>query len=209
MKQKIYARRWLRQLLNDTRTYWLSGVAVIIASGILGFLFQYQWLGRELVMSEVMVWVTGTLGPAVAMGILFLLWNAVRAPAKLAAADANKLAKEKEVRQDLEAQLEQRQQRREIRESLGGFLTQGRQLRSRCANEQEPPPNAEGDEWAATVETFLRERLGESYIARFQSDAGLPLSATSISSIPHRMLWGRINTRMARLQQFLEELGSE
>jgi len=98
--------------------------------------------------------------------------------------------------------------RRQIREQLAAFVQEGMELRRLCANEGVPPPIQQADEWAMRTEAFLRDKLDESYVARFRNSSGLPLTANSISSIPHRNLWGAIYTRLARLNQFLEELST-
>jgi hypothetical protein len=108
----------------------------------------------------------------------------------------------------LNAQLEDRERTRAIRRELGVFLEQGRQLMTVCADETKAPPSAEADAWATRVETFLNEQLDASFIARFRSGAGLPLTATSITSIPHRSLWSGIWVRTSRLQQFIQELSA-
>ena len=125
----------------------------------------------------------------------FLTWRDQHASAQEAIA----------ARDLLQVTLDDRARRKAIREQLGAFLEDGRQLRGACSNEQAPPPNAEADIWSQKSEDFLRQNLGESYVARFHNDAGLPLSMNSIVSIPHRKLWGGIHTRMARLEQFIQE----
>jgi len=97
-------------------------------------------------------------------------------------------------------------ERRAIRVKMAEFIKEGLALTRRCANESEPPPTEEADEWAARTESFLRTNLDESYVARFRSSSGLPLWATSINSAPHRKLSTGIHVRLARLNQFLEEL---
>ena len=109
-------------------------------------------------------------------------------------------------RDKLKSQLDDKSRRRAIKDSLGQFLNEGSLLRGKCANENEPPPNKEADDWAARVEAYLTEYCGSSYVSRFRSDAGLPMVATSISSRDHRNLWGGIHTRLSRLEQFISEL---
>ncbi len=92
-----------------------------------------------------------------------------------------------------------------VREGLGSLIGEGRAIQLRCAEESSPVPEQEANEWASKAETFLRDHLGDSYVSRFRSHAGLPMSATTISSNPHRQLWGNIHFRLARLEQFSEE----
>jgi len=98
--------------------------------------------------------------------------------------------------------------RQATRIALGEFLEEGRQLDIQCHNEQEPPPDDEANAWADRVEAFLREELDESYVARFRNHEGLPAGYTGLSSAPHRKLSGAIGIRLARLEQFLHELGA-
>jgi hypothetical protein len=94
---------------------------------------------------------------------------------------------------------------RDIRGQLGKFIAQGEDLMNRCANENQRTPIKEANAWEARTEAFLRGQLGPGYVYRFRSDAGLPLTATSIQSIDHRNLWGWIRSHTARLEQFSEE----
>lgn len=106
----------------------------------------------------------------------------------------------------LETQLYDKARRRAVREALGEFMEEGNQLRAQCTHENEPPPNEKTDDWAARAEACLREHLGDSYVFRFRSSAGLPIAGTSISSQLHRELWSGIHIRVARLDQFIAEL---
>ena len=96
--------------------------------------------------------------------------------------------------------------RRERRERLGDFLLEGRSISLQCANEKEPVPSEEADDWAERAESYLDKHLGSDYVATFRDAAGLPMGLTSITSKPHRDLQSGIMIRLARLQQFLEEL---
>ncbi|GEM_PF-2061958 len=108
----------------------------------------------------------------------------------------------------LEKQLDQRGKTRKTRESLGLFLEQGQELQRKCANEKEPPPDDEANKWASEVEEFLVAEFDGSYVSRFRSTAGVPLTANSISSIPHRQLWAGIHTRIYQLAKFMDGLGN-
>jgi hypothetical protein len=103
-------------------------------------------------------------------------------------------------------QLDDRAKRASIRDGLGKLMLRGRELQVRCADESQPPPDADADAWDHDAEKYLRAELGDAYVARFRSSAGLPLGATSIQSLPHRQLWGGIVIRLARLDQFIQEL---
>ena len=107
---------------------------------------------------------------------------------------------------NLEHRLDDKAKKRETREKLGEFLEQGQTLKRKCANEKDPPPDEEADTWASEVESYLSDELDDSYISRFRSSAGVPLTANSISSIPHRNLWAGIHTRLYQLEKFIEQL---
>ena len=96
-----------------------------------------------------------------------------------------------------------------VLDALGAFLAEGDELNLRCHNEKELPPNDEADKWDDREAEFLRERLGESYIARFRSGAGLPMGLTSIASKDHRDLSSGIKVGTARLEQFIAELSAK
>jgi hypothetical protein len=102
--------------------------------------------------------------------------------------------------------LDQREKRRTISSALGAFMLRGRDIQQRCANEAQPAPVADAEAWAPEVERYMAAELGDAYVARFRSAAGIPIAATSISSQVHRRVWSFMHTRLARLDQFLQEL---
>jgi hypothetical protein len=108
----------------------------------------------------------------------------------------------------LTIQLDQRQRRTEIRTALGNYLLEGRPLLVRCADESQPPPNQATDAWAQRAEMYMHENMDDSFIAHFRDGAGLPMTANSIASIPHRQLWADIWVRIARLQEFIKVFGN-
>jgi hypothetical protein len=92
------------------------------------------------------------------------------------------------------------------RERLGAFLAQGQQLMVQCSDEKGPDPTAAADQWALEAEAYLIQNLGESYVARFRSGAGLPMASTVIFDINRNRLWSGIRVRVARLEQFSAEI---
>ncbi len=74
-----------------------------------------------------------------------------------------------------------------------------------CANEKEPVPEKEMEDLAKSLDSYIRKNLGEEYIPRMNSSAGLPMQATSISSMEHGTMWGQLNRWMARLDQFIAD----
>ncbi len=97
--------------------------------------------------------------------------------------------------------------KRVLRETLAKFLDEGQNLKRQCANEREAPPNNEADEWAQRTEHYLEGEFDKSYISRFRSSIGVPLTANSIASVPHRNLWAGIHNRLYQLGKFIEQLG--
>jgi hypothetical protein len=106
---------------------------------------------------------------------------------------------------ELQVRLDDRERRRQVRGALGNFLEEGRQLMIRCTNESLPEPTADAEAWSNTAETFFQQNMDDSFIARFRDDSGLPMTATSIASNPHRNLWAGIRVRTSRLQEFIME----
>lgn len=99
-------------------------------------------------------------------------------------------------------------EKRKIRNSLGAFLAEGEMLSAFCAREQLPPPEHEAVDWYHRVVAYLNETpsLGTPYAVRFNSSSGLPLSATSTLSAPHRKVFGYLKPKLARLHEFISEL---
>ncbi len=97
-------------------------------------------------------------------------------------------------------------QQRKKQSVLGEYADDGQSLMTQCANEKDPPPNDAAEAWAKKVETYLSANLGKSYITRFRSGHGLPMSANSISSMDHRNLWAGLRVRIIRLHEFIKEI---
>ncbi len=93
------------------------------------------------------------------------------------------------------------------REGLGALIEEGRALMLQCSkNQTDPAPQTEIDDWASRAEAFLIEHLSRSRVARFRSHAGIPTVITSVQAEPHRGLWSAVHFRVARLEQFSQEL---
>ena len=92
--------------------------------------------------------------------------------------------------------------RREIRMQLGQFIQQCGDLKRKCAGEQNPP-----DEFAQNLATemgsYLHSNLGDDYIARLNSRAGM--MAISVT-VKHQEIWRLCNGWEIRLNEFLAEL---
>jgi hypothetical protein len=97
-------------------------------------------------------------------------------------------------------------QSKTVVDGLAVLLAEAPLLCAACADEQHDPPLAGVNDWVERGDRYLQAHLGAGYVARFNSAAGLPMSANSIASVPHRNLWAQIHFREARLAQFIEEL---
>ena len=95
-----------------------------------------------------------------------------------------------------------------IKNRLGAFLEEGGALVHLCQDEKQPSPDDEANAWNTNTEAFLGKYLGDSYVARFHSGAGLSTGYTTLISLEHRRLMGGLRVRMARLNEFLQEMGS-
>ena len=78
-------------------------------------------------------------------------------------------------------------------------------MQGKCFS-QRLSPEDECQGWADEVETFLKSKLDSSYVSRFRSSAGVPLT-TMINTTKHPDLWKGMHTRNFQLSKFLEELG--
>ena len=103
---------------------------------------------------------------------------------------------------ELTGEINSQEKKKKIRLSLGKFIDEGRAIEAQCADETRPPPSQETNFWAQRTEAFLRENLDESYISRYRDSSGMPMTANSISSVPHRNLWAQVYYRVARLHEF-------
>ena len=95
--------------------------------------------------------------------------------------------------------------RRDAREKLEGFITDGRDLLVQIRDPQKPLPNRDADEWAQRTEIFLRERLGELAVVRFRKDvsdlygdAGVPAARLAY--------WRAVRNRLVNLETLTAEL---
>lgn len=63
-----------------------------------------------------------------------------------------------------------RSERGDIRQRLENFIVQGRELLVQIKDARRDLPATAADEWAQRAEIYLRDKLGERYIARFRRD---------------------------------------
>ena len=201
---------------------------VALLSVVAAFVLFRRSAPDDQVFSQV-DWLLASFKALVSIGILAFIVNLIRAPylmllaerdsraqreeglrraAALAAAECEAVIKRlTQERDSLLAKLDQRQQRRDIRDTLGAFLEEGKMLRRECRLESQPPPIPKADEWRARVRRFLRTHpfLGPAYEARFESNTGSNYIDIEIQSPQHRKLSTSIEWRMKRLEQFIVE----
>lgn len=118
-------------------------------------------------------------------------------------------AAERERVDALKAQIEQLNNRKSKRVGLARLLDAGQVLMSRCLD-QLSSPQVDADSWAASVETFLKSYLDDSYVTRFRDGSNitqsLPNGMTFTS--PNYNLWSGLRVRVIRLSEFIKELSS-
>lgn len=101
---------------------------------------------------------------------------------------------------------QERQQadRREIRERLETFIFEGRTLLGQIRDQQRELPTRPADEWAQRVEVYLRDKLGERYVARFRKDVNDMYGDASVP--PDRLgYWRAVRNRVVNLEMISAE----
>jgi hypothetical protein len=96
--------------------------------------------------------------------------------------------------------------KRALLERLGDFLARGTQLQARCFNESEPTLIEEFQAWRAEAEAYMTERVGASYVARWNTDAGIAPFWGGPKSGHLTVIWSQARVKCIRLQEFLAEL---
>jgi hypothetical protein len=99
---------------------------------------------------------------------------------------------------------------KETRETIGGFIAKGLALTENCSDSSTPPKWEEMNAWLARMSQFLREHLGEAYVTRLTSPAGVPLNVECRGADEqHNKLFRVVNAVNFRLEQFISELSSQ
>jgi hypothetical protein len=91
------------------------------------------------------------------------------------------------------------------------FIETGGHVLNRCYDESQDAPVNEAQAWLDEVIIYIREsqELGPSYIPRFQNPHGIPAPQFPVTLAPERLqLVTAISFRLARLEQFLQELSA-
>ncbi len=176
-----------------------ANAAAPIPGAVIFYLAYFAWTGKKLSAPDTLPGIIELAAACLgAAWIMIFIIRLFLAPAHLYEKSKNRI-------EELEIALSKRTDKRRIRDSLSGFLMEGKKLMVSCNDETQPPPFQETDLWQKEIEEFLNDNLEPSFVARFCNPAGLPMAANSIASIQHRNLWAGIHFRLARLSQFLEE----
>jgi hypothetical protein len=99
----------------------------------------------------------------------------------------------------------QQSDRAEIRNRLTNFIVEGRSLLGQIKDSNRDLPAAAADQWAQRVEIYLREKLGERYLARFRKEAGEMYGDDANVPTPRLAYWRAVRNRIVNL----ETIGAE
>ena len=99
---------------------------------------------------------------------------------------------------------QQRSERREIRKQLDGFVRDGTALLAQIKDSKQALPNKQADLWAQQAETYLRDRLGERYVARYRADVG-ELYGDANVAVERLGYWRAVRNRVVNLEKVSAE----
>jgi len=107
---------------------------------------------------------------------------------------------------DSQSQQERRlADRREIRERLDGFIKDGTILLAQIKDTRQRVPTSQADLWAQRAETFLKERLGDAYVARYRADINPMLFSDADIPADRRPYWRAVRNRVLSLEAMSAE----
>jgi hypothetical protein len=95
--------------------------------------------------------------------------------------------------------------RAEIRQRLDNFIAEGRGLLSQIKDARRDLPATAADEWAQRAEIYLRDKLGERYLARFRKEANELYGDDASVAAPRLAYWRAVRNRIVNL----EAIGAE
>jgi hypothetical protein len=103
-------------------------------------------------------------------------------------------------------QIERQQSDRvEVLKRLGALIAEGRELLGQIKDAGVDLPAAAADTWAQLVEFFLRDKLGESAIARFRKPAGEMYGTDTSVAAPRLAYWRAVRDRIINLEAIAAE----
>jgi hypothetical protein len=105
---------------------------------------------------------------------------------------------------------------REMVDALGILLLEGQQLQGRISDNTEPITTDDVTQWVKKAATYLEEKLGAGYAARFQrtwnirdivhDTAGNHGVISGFVSARHAALWFFLEQGLRQLEEFMVEL---
>jgi hypothetical protein len=102
------------------------------------------------------------------------------------------------------------QRRTADREQLGSFIAEGETLTLKSMDANYATLEPEVTEWAQRVLNFLRDHLGQSYVSRALSPAGVPVGIAPRVTVDekHTQLFRIVNGLIVHLEAFSQEMNS-
>jgi len=95
--------------------------------------------------------------------------------------------------------------RAELRQRLESFIAEGRALLGQIRDSQKELPHIAADQWAQRAELYLRDRLGERYVARFRANVNELYGDDPAVAAPRLGYWRAVRNRLVAL----ESIGAE
>ena len=94
----------------------------------------------------------------------------------------------------------QQSDRAEIRKRLDNFIVEGRDLLGQIKDARRGLPATAADEWAQRAEIYLRDKLGERYLARFRKEANEMYGDDASVPAPRLGYWRAVRNRIVNLE---------
>jgi hypothetical protein len=95
--------------------------------------------------------------------------------------------------------------RRDTRERLEAFILAGRTVLAQIRDPSQEMPNLAADQWAQRTEVYLRQKLGELYVARFRNEIGEMYGDPALST-GRLAYWRAVRNRLFNLEAIAAEL---
>jgi hypothetical protein len=95
--------------------------------------------------------------------------------------------------------------RRDLRERLETFILEGRTLLLQIRDSRRELPIRPADEWAQRAEIYLRDKLGERYVAQFRKEVSDLYGDAPVA--PERLgYWRAVRNRVVNLEKISAEI---
>ena len=189
-RQKPYYLRWL--FVAFTHSFGISD----LVGAIIGLIIYFVSEAFSTPTVDVNLWiVVGIFGGIVLVRLIL-------APCWIYREDGKEVSKVKQEKEELERKLDDRAKKKEIRQMLGSFMEECRELMTKCVNEKDPPEK-ETEDLISRLQSYLNDNLGDEYIARINSGAGI--TGFISTDVKHPSYWTQFNRWMVRLGQFIAD----